>query len=83
MVQIKFIRDALFEISSLRLNHELRYPEALKVAEEAFTIASKEFNLVHKYVQIAICRIVDSLIETDDYATAEYCRTNYENVMNL
>ena len=59
---------------------ESNYLEALSLAEEAYTIASKHFSPAHHTVLKASCQLIDCLLQMKDYSTAEtYCRINYSN----
>ena len=70
---------ALSMLSSCLLIEE-NYPEALALAEESYLIASKHYSPAHKTVVKASHEMINCLIATKDYSTADtYCRMNYLN----
>ena len=59
------------------------FTEALAVAEEAYTVASRHYSPVHKTVIEAGGQMIDCLIAMKDYSTADtYARMSYANVID-
>ena len=78
---ISIICDAMMILSHRYAQQDGRLPEALSLAEEAYTIASEVYSPVHREVQGAAVAMIDCLFCMKDYSRAEtYCRINYENL---
>ena len=80
--QIDYLITALRMLSTcVRLESCL--PEALALAEESYILASKHYSPAHERVLEASGELIDCLIDTKDYSTADtYCRMNYANVID-
>ena len=79
---MRIVFDASINLSRA-YGEDGRLPEALSLAEEAYTIASGMYSPVHRLVQEAAVHMIDCLFYMKDYSRAEtYCRINYENLMD-
>ena len=80
--KIDRLKDALSFLCQFYVR-ECKYLEALAVAEEAYTIASKQYSPSHKMVLRASNQMINCLIVMGDYSTADtYSRMNYSNYMD-
>ena len=80
--QVDYLITAL-RMLSYCIRRESNLPEALAVAEESYTIASKHFSPAHRKVVRAAGPLIDCLIAMEDFSTADtYCRMNYANVID-
>ena len=80
--QVDYLITALGMLSDC-LRYECNFLEALPVAEESYTIASKHYSPAHKTVMRAAAPLIDCFIEMKDYSTADtYSRMNYANIID-
>ena len=80
--QVDYLITAL-RMLSYCIRRESNLPEALAVAEESYTIASKHFSPAHRKVVRAAGPLIDCLIAMEDFSTADtYCRMNYANMID-
>ena len=74
--------DALVVLARVRGLQE-KHPEAIKLAEEAYLLASEANGLLHPLVQKVATQLIDCLISSRDLSKAsDFCRINYENLID-
>ena len=80
--QVDYLITALRMLSDC-VRRECSFPEALALAEESYILASKHYSPAHKTVLEASSELIECLIATKDYSTADtYCRMNFANIID-
>jgi hypothetical protein len=80
--QISKEYKALMNFSDLR-GQQYRGSEAIELSEKAYILVSNAYGPVHPDVQAAAATLIDHLIKQGDYHRADnYCRMNYENLID-
>ena len=80
--QVQLEYQAMMAFAMLR-GLQNRHPEAIKMSEKAYILASDKYGPMHPDVQRTVTRLIEQLLHAEEYSRADdFGRINYENLID-